>query len=439
MDSENVVMNQKMEGWPECFQDVSSYCHRVQDELNTPQNIMNDEFNFSLDGQVNNCNNQWGYEQSPGEFSDPWGNQDLILTSPNLMVIDEENNNFSLLQSNYLNYPKMDISESGGKVDVSGASSSNVLTTKGNVLLSQATLLREDSPSTGEAQVAFTADYSKLNSSQFIRLGSGGKLLKSEKVEEPRVPAVENHLPPVLQQHQEIQSIPAISKRTVLSKSKPRLKLEIPQAPEPQSNTTTLTTPEVLSSFIDKDEPFDLLAFVCSGSDFSTKTQNVTKIEGVASFQDHDYTDSKGTSNENVYIKSEPMSPSGAPSRMSLNDDDDFDSDPSVDSESEEWSPSGKQPRRQSLSGRPKKRVRKPSSIDSSDGQDKYRALRDRNNEASRRSRLNRKQKDMEMKRYRSELEKRNLELKVKSDRMEALVKEMRAAVLRFVRNKSNR
>jgi hypothetical protein len=64
---------------------------------------------------------------------------------------------------------------------------------------------------------------------------------------------------------------------------------------------------------------------------------------------------------------------------------------------------------------------------------DRYRELRDKNNEASRRSRQNRKTKDHEMKEYAAQLASDNQTLKIKADEMERLVKKLRQALLEAV------
>ncbi|XP_075230889.1 uncharacterized protein LOC142329880 isoform X2 [Lycorma delicatula] len=69
-------------------------------------------------------------------------------------------------------------------------------------------------------------------------------------------------------------------------------------------------------------------------------------------------------------------------------------------------------------------------------GADRYRELRDRNNEASRRSRLNRKSREMEMKQQAVKLEQENKRLKAKADEMERLVKRLREGLMQLVLKK---
>jgi hypothetical protein len=88
----------------------------------------------------------------------------------------------------------------------------------------------------------------------------------------------------------------------------------------------------------------------------------------------------------------------------------------SVSSADETWTPSKKA---------------RTSSVDSDC--DRYRHLRDRNNEASRKSRQNRKYRESEMKENAAKLERENQSLKIKADEMERLVKKLRQALLEAV------
>lgn len=69
---------------------------------------------------------------------------------------------------------------------------------------------------------------------------------------------------------------------------------------------------------------------------------------------------------------------------------------------------------------------------------DRYRELRDRNNEASRKSRLTRKAREQELSKQAEVLTKENRVLKVKVDEMESLVKKLREALLHSMMNKKS-
>jgi hypothetical protein len=64
---------------------------------------------------------------------------------------------------------------------------------------------------------------------------------------------------------------------------------------------------------------------------------------------------------------------------------------------------------------------------------DRYRELRDKNNEASRKSRQNRRSREVEMKEYAARLVSENQSLKIRADEMERLVKKLRQALLEAV------
>jgi hypothetical protein len=75
----------------------------------------------------------------------------------------------------------------------------------------------------------------------------------------------------------------------------------------------------------------------------------------------------------------------------------------------------------------------KRTKLTSGESRDRYRELRDKNNEASRKSRQNRKTRDYEMKEYAVTLARDNQTLKIKADEMERLVKKLRQALLEAV------
>lgn len=93
----------------------------------------------------------------------------------------------------------------------------------------------------------------------------------------------------------------------------------------------------------------------------------------------------------------------------------------------------------------PKKRGRPPgrrqsviSTVSNNSGASthevKYRELRDKNNEASKRSRMNRKLKELQMEQLADELEERNKKLKIRADLLEDMTKKLREAFLTAVK-----
>lgn len=66
----------------------------------------------------------------------------------------------------------------------------------------------------------------------------------------------------------------------------------------------------------------------------------------------------------------------------------------------------------------------------------KYRELRDKNNEASRKSRLNRKMKDLQIEQESTALAERNLKLKAEVQQLEKLVSSMRENLMQILLKK---
>jgi hypothetical protein len=176
---------------------------------------------------------------------------------------------------------------------------------------------------------------------------------------------------------------------------------------------------------------------------------------------DHDYTETRAGIVEypetDFQVKSEPLSPhkkeedrkQPGKRRLTVSSDDYvYESDSNSD-ESLDWSPSANYKKKgktgkkkgQKIKGVTSKRRTRKLSVDSDadsiiSGSDRYRELRDRNNEASRKSRLNRKQKEVEMIQLAVELEQENAELKTKADSLEKLVKKLREALMSIVLTK---
>lgn len=83
--------------------------------------------------------------------------------------------------------------------------------------------------------------------------------------------------------------------------------------------------------------------------------------------------------------------------------------------------------------GRPPKRAESVSSDCSKDGDaSKYRELRDKNNEASRRSRLKRKLKEQELESEADELHSKNIRLKAQVEELDKLVTKLREDLIKI-------
>lgn len=66
----------------------------------------------------------------------------------------------------------------------------------------------------------------------------------------------------------------------------------------------------------------------------------------------------------------------------------------------------------------------------------KYRELRDKNNEASKRSRMNRKLKELQMEQLATDLEEKNKKLQVKADILEDMTKRLKEALMTAILQK---
>nr|CAD7397953.1 unnamed protein product [Timema cristinae] len=165
----------------------------------------------------------------------------------------------------------------------------------------------------------------------------------------------------------------------------------------------------------------DLTSLTSSGASTSKPRKRVPQTpskyeEFEFDFSDEDTNLPSTSRGVTMRIKEEPMSPNttkkGQRRRLSS-----INQDPSTNKRS-----------RQSISSGDELGEFSPGS-----GCYRYRELRDRNNEASRKSRLNRKAREEEMKEQSDKLEKENHSLRIKAEEMERLVKKMREALLEAV------
>lgn len=105
----------------------------------------------------------------------------------------------------------------------------------------------------------------------------------------------------------------------------------------------------------------------------------------------------------------------------------------------------GNQQQNKARRGRPPKRrestVSSVCSVDDTNSslcttEYKYRELRDKNNEASKRSRMNRKLKELQMEQMAMELEERNKKLKVRADILEEMTKRLKDTLMTAILQK---
>lgn len=234
---------------------------------------MQDEFNFSPDGQVNNdC--IWGFvESSPLEGNGPLVNRDLFIDNA-VLNADEENNNYSFNES-FSPY-EVDMSENNKVIEYNNIP--DVTQGKGVILknkekddafLSQE-VDNEVRPRTLGLGGGKLFNHIKLDSSQTAtRLLNGGEvILKKDKVTN------DNHMPgkelpalTVQQQCPQKESLVGLQngKPQVPSTNKrSKLKLDVSlSTPPPSEASNPIATPDVLGSLNDlSSNGFNLVQYV---------------------------------------------------------------------------------------------------------------------------------------------------------------------------------
>jgi len=503
------------EKWTESFQDLGSWCPPHQDELNTPEFTMQDEFNFGNDGNVG--------ERQVIEYTldsvspqvdmqcDQWGaTPDPLFIQPPFMLEEENNNSVGTITEMPNN---MCSSYSQGKRLINPTSSQMVMQQpspirlNGNLMLSQYTF---EAPQEDQE-----SKYSALNTDKNVILGDTYEKLNSSSLSSSTTPLSSisplksSSMPPVTQPVTVIKVKPpgpsSFSQKGVgssyinpnmrqsfkvpspgvnggMRRDRPRLEpLNIESAVS--KKISCLDTPEVLQP-LNEASNFNLLDYVCGTSEGSAYTaeevssplldESLTIKEEEQPIRpdpeviqsDHDYTEPHFMDFPST-VKEEPLSPrpdsysydspasytnqKRSKKRKSDSSDDYIYDTENLSDESMDWAPSkskkktktGK--RRNSKSGGKggvtvaAKIERRTSfsrlTVDSEtesilSSADRYRELRDRNNEASRRSRLNRKQKEMEMNDEAEGLSRRNIHLTAKAKKLENLVGIMRKLVM---------
>ncbi|KAL1132124.1 hypothetical protein AAG570_010082 [Ranatra chinensis] len=514
------------ERWPECFQDLASWCRPPQDELNTPQ-ALHDEFSFSIDGRGRgDCT--WDDVSYP-TVVDLWDAPDppLPLLSPSLSA-NHQINNCSLEDDKVHNMDTVTrgllfTNDEDDKTKIVPTVTSldygltynedyHPIKSNGNVLLSQSSLKNVGTPDA--SQKTQSGVYLLLKSEEPFVLGSetrSSELNSSARTKQSKDASLKIKLEDEENDHFKVSQM--TETLTVLEKrQRPKLKLNIGAAHTASTSTYTIDTPDVMKSLTEESTDFDLLSFVngdfddpnvliadtsnlvTPGLDVSVGSRIVVTADPSAIKCDHDYTDSwvknvssldftkNSRKNEAIQltplevsksIKSEPLSPikqDACEKRKPIKRRSTVESSEEYNFESEtsstdgdgsvDWSPYKRKKskgiggiaggvRKRSTSGAQRanggpKKLRKYS-IDSDDGDsiksggttnDRYRELRDRNNEASRKSRLNRKQKEIQMNQLAIQLEQQNVYLKNKADSLEKLVKKLRDTLMNIVLKK---
>ncbi|XP_072397850.1 uncharacterized protein [Diabrotica undecimpunctata] len=212
------------------------------------------------------------------------------------------------------------------------------------------------------------------------------------------------------------------------SSSKPRLSLDLGLGH--QTNLLDVNTPSIIAEVVSLESTgFNILDLV--------KEDDIQFVNDV--FPDASTSTLPRSSNvsQKVAVK-QPRR------RQRMADDDDEDYVPpsmktsrypvahdySSDSEDEK-------PQRKKARGRPPKRTESISSDCSKDSDvSKYRELRDKNNEASRKSRMKRKIKELEMDKEADELHNKNIKLKAQVEELEKMVNNFRDNLFKIMINK---
>lgn len=429
------------EGWTECFQDLQTWCPPAQDELNTPQ-VTTECFNF---GTIDQCQARNLDDLYPADLMpDTLGGDMALLQSPTI-GLDDKNNNIDTPP--FLKPPQSFVA---GNWSYPPNTKSPLKSTSANILLSQS-IVNEPTMNKG----------GKYRPESQLRLQDG--IIPFDLEDE------ENYLlsvPPeqVAKRVQDFR-VPNWMEEPI-KKERPKLKLDI-SLPTPTVPVSMPSTPEVQNVLSEPNVGFDLIKYVVSGDYVNLGTVcgvlPTPKYESVE--RDHDYIDPVvRTVIEPIVIKSEPLSPGscaataslienkirtterGRPLKRKSNSDFVFDSEIDESDNSIDWEPSTSKGKPQKIK---KARISKSStntraesdveSVGSSCTTDKYRELRDKNNEASRRSRLNRKQRDIEMKKTSDKLESENRALKARAERMQKLVLDMREIIMKTVKGANKR
>lgn len=466
-DSSVMGLTGHQEGWTECFQDLETWCPPLQDELNTPQ-VTADGFNFGTFGQVKVLDD-WYPVDLMAESLD----SDMVKLNTSGFGLNEENNNNT---SPYLKLPQTSSAINGIGVNGGGSgksqstfssySKSPLKSTSANILLSQSALLDFNPYKKLEDKFKTEMDVKSFAN------GGGGAPYDIAEDEENFV-----LVPPetVARKSRDVRIRMPYKGSATLKQEKPKLKLEIitPTAP---SAVVMPSTPEVQNVLNEPKVGFDLIKYVVSGDYINDGTVSGATSNSNAYFQesavtsDHDYVDvglrcSEPDEELPFSIKVEPLSPGPLPifepvirtdtiqkpertravkRRSDSNSDYIFESDACTSDDSADWNPlKSVEPTKRRQTKKKQKTDNKIStkfelsdteSIGNSTVSDKYRELRDKNNEASRRSRLNRKQRDTEMRKAAEKLESENRALRARADRMSKLVLDMREIIMRTVK-----
>ncbi|KAF5294673.1 hypothetical protein FQA39_LY02805 [Lamprigera yunnana] len=232
---------------------------------------------------------------------------------------------------------------------------------------------------------------------------------------------------------------PEMSKSSSDSQFNEHLNLNLQLDCKLKDNTISLNTPDVIDAIdaIQIEKGFNILNFITE--------EELIKEETNVSLED-----------SSTLSNSEELSTSGASStstestrkRKYKSDEDDEDYEPPLSFMKQFSSNSGKRKKhsfsehncsneiKSTKRGRPPKNVLATTSKYGNDNDDKYREMRDKNNEASRKSRLKRKMKECAQEEQVQELEDRNIKLKAQVAELERTVTNFRTNLMQILLKK---
>lgn len=219
-----------------------------------------------------------------------------------------------------------------------------------------------------------------------------------------------------------------------------KLKLKMEETPK---TSCSLNTPEMLQPLVSKNSEFDLVSYVFDDNKPSLSF-DISSLHNssLTSLSKDTISTISGTGAETTSATTTVVVPKTSPINIKIEPKEEqiedqqhqpttktrtgikraYETDDNYD-----WETSSKRSRRFSNA----------SQLDLEDltqlESEKYRELRNRNNEASRRSRANRKSREVEMRDHASKLEAENRRLKVKAEEMEQLVKRLRNCLMQLV------
>ncbi|XP_065214906.1 probable myosin light chain kinase DDB_G0279831 [Planococcus citri] len=234
----------------------------------------------------------------------------------------------------------------------------------------------------------------------------------------------------------------------IINRRNVKLKLKMEETPR---TSCSLNTPEMLQPLVTKNSEFDLVSFVFdenkpslpfdvsslhNNNNSSSSSNNVATKDTISAIS--------GAGTETTFATTTVVVPKTSPINIKIEPKEEQIDEPQQQSNTTTDNRIGVKRAYETddsydfeTSSKRSRRYSNVSQLDLDDltqlESEKYRELRNRNNEASRRSRANRKSREVEMRDHASKLESENRRLKVKAEEMEKLVKRLRNCLMQLV------